>query len=247
MATPNTVDESAPWSASLLVGTGMAASVRIPIPGTQGLCIQLDAPGGYRGSSSTLFFVEDPASKFGRQLRLDYGPRPTTVNGQKVQVIDYHWNQKNTHQNFGIADHSPAGRLGGVVHQGAKYFRHGGRLLGVVGAGLDIVSIVQASKPLQRATEVLTGWAGALLGCKVVGAGGAWAGGALGTAYPIVGNALGIAIGGLGGCIVGSIGGYSAGERAARVVYQWAAGTDFSALFPAVAHDAPTAHVPWRP
>jgi hypothetical protein len=35
----------------------------------------------------------------------------------------------------------------------------------MVGIGLDVVSVVQASKPLKRATEVVVGWAGAWAGC----------------------------------------------------------------------------------
>ena len=146
MARPDDVE----WEGTLLVGPGTASIVRIPVPGTNGLCIQLDAPGGYKGSTSTLFFVEDASQKFGRQLRLDYGPRPTTVNGQKVTVIDYHWNQKGTMGDFGIPDHSPASPAGRYVHGAAKYFRYGGRILLVAGATFEAISIVKADKPLRR-------------------------------------------------------------------------------------------------
>lgn len=226
MARPDDVE----WEGTVLVGPGTVSIVRIPVPGTNGLCIQLDAPGGYKGSTSTLFFVEDASQKFGRQLRLDYGPRPTTVNGQKVTVIDYHWNQKGTMGDFGIPDHSPASPAGRYVHGAAKYFRYGGRILLVAGATFDAISIVKADKPLRRASEVVAGWAGAWLGCRIVGAGGAYVGGAAGSVAPVVGNAAGAAIGGIGGCIVGGLGGYWAGSEAAGVVYDWADDTSFSPL-----------------
>ena len=74
---------------------------------------------------------------------------------------------------FGIADHTVAGAGGEALYQGAKYFRFAGRALLVVGAAIDIYSIVIASKPLRKATQVVAGWAGAWAGCKAVGAGGA--------------------------------------------------------------------------
>lgn len=92
----------------------------------------------------------------------------------------------------------------------------------VVGVALDVVSIVQASKPLRRATEVVAGWAGAWAGCKVVGAGGA----VVGSAVP----ALGTAAGGIGGCIIGGIGGYYLTSSAAGEVYDWAEDTFFTPL-----------------
>lgn len=93
----------------------------------------------------------------------------------------------------------------------------------VVGVAVDAVSIVQASKPLRRASEVVAGWAGAWAGCKVVGAGGA----ALGTAAT---PGLGTAIGGVGGCIIGGIGGYWAASTVAGEVYDWAEDTFFVPL-----------------
>ena len=221
------------WKGSVLVAPGMASVIRIPIPGTKGLCLQLDAPGGYKGSTSTLFFVEDPTKKAGRMLRLDYGPRPTTVNGQKVMVIDYHWNQKSTMDQFGIPDHTPTSAAGRYLYKGAKYFKYGGRMLLVVGVAFDIVSIVQANKPLKRASEVVAGWAGGWLGCKMIGAGGGYVGGLMGSEFPVVGNAVGAALGALGGCVVGGVGGYFAGSEAAGVAYDWAEDTSFAPLMQA--------------
>ena len=90
---------------------------------------------------------------------------------------------------------------------------------------LDAVSIVQADRPLRRATEVVSAWALARVGCVAVGeAGAGW-----GTA----GGPYSIAAGGVGGCIVGGIAGYWAGEKAAQAafeVYDWAEGTIFTPL-----------------
>ena len=218
---------SAPWSGAIIAGIGVGALVRIPVPNTQGLCIQLHAPGGYRGSTSTLFFVEDPGKKFGRQLRLDYGPRKLP-NGNVV--IDYHWNQSKTFPTFGIPDHSPAGRVGEVLHRGAHYYRYVGRFVAVVGVTLDVVTVVQANKPLRQAAQVVTGWAGAWTGCKVLGAGGGAVGLWAGSAAPVVGNAAGAAIGGIGGCIIGGAAGYWVGSEVAGIVYDWAEQTSFRPL-----------------
>lgn len=229
MADEQAQNATAPWSGAVIpmAGAGAASSVRIPVPGTQGLCLQLYAPGGYKGSTSTLFFVEDPGKKFGRQLRLDYGEQKLP-NGTKA--ITYHWNQSKTLPTFGITNHTPVSGAAPATYHAARYFRHGGRFLGVVGMAVDAVSIVQADKPLRRATEVVAGWAGAWAGCKVVGAGGATAGFWAGSEAPIVGNAIGAGIGGLGGCIIGGGVGYFVGSTVAGVVYDWAEDTRFRPL-----------------
>ena len=97
-----------PMSGSIPYAVGQASVVRIPIPGSDGLCIEFRPrfPGDWRprdGTTSTLFF-QDIEGK--RQLRLDYGERrltPTTT------TIDYHWNQEGTHRQFGITSHTPVG------------------------------------------------------------------------------------------------------------------------------------------
>ena len=99
-------------------------------------------------------------------------------------------------------------------------------MLLVAGVVIDAVSIVQADRPLRRASQVVTAWAAAWAaawaGCKLVGAGGA----ALGT----LASPLGTAIGGIGGCVIGGIGGYYGGSVAGGEVYDWADGTRFSSL-----------------
>jgi len=151
-----------------------------------------------------------------RQLRLDYGWNVGT------KTIDYHWNQTGVHQTFGIANHSPAGRSGQIAYNAAKYFKYAGRVLLVAGIALDTISIVQASKPLRRASQVVTGWAAAWVGCKVVGAGGA----ALGT----LASPIGTAVGGVGGCVIGGFGAYHAASGLTGRVYDWVEDTYFFPL-----------------
>ena len=205
----------APSSGGIPYAIGQSSVVRIPIPGTGGLAIELTARGWTPkgGSTSTLFF-QDVTGK--RHLRLDYGYNVRT------NTIDYHWNQKSTAEVFKITDHTPAGRAGQIAYQSAKYFRYAGRVLLVAGVAIDVVSIVQASKPLRRASQVVAGWAAAWVGCKVVGA----TGGLLGTSL----TPLGTAVVGIGGCIIGGIGGYYGGSELAGQVYDWSEDTFFTPL-----------------
>jgi hypothetical protein len=204
-----------PMSGGIPYAIGQASVVRIPVPGTDGLCIELRprgrVPAG--GSTSTLFF-QDPTGK--RHLRLDYG------YNVKTRTIDYHWNQRGTHANFGISDHAPAGTAGEVAHTAARYFRYAGRVLIVVGVAIDVVSIARASRPIRRASQVVAGWAAAWAGCEVVGAGGA--------ALGLLASPLGSAVGGIGGCIIGGIGGYYGGSAIGGEVYDWAENTFFTPL-----------------
>jgi hypothetical protein len=207
--------DTAPVSGAIPYAIGQSSIVRIPIPGTDGLCIEFKARGRLpsTGSTSTLFF-QDASGR--RHLRLDYGFNARTG------TIDYHWNQKGTHSTFGIGDHTLAGPAEKAAYQAAKYFRYAGRVLMVVGLAVDAISIVRASRPLRRATQVISGWAAAWAGCEVVGAGGA----ALGT----MASPLGTAVGGIGGCIIGGIGGYYGGSTLGGQVYDWAQDTFFTPL-----------------
>jgi hypothetical protein len=210
----NETDDGVPLNGSIAVPTGLAAFVRIPVPGTNGLAVEL-SPRGHvpaTGSTSTLF-IQDVSGK--RHLRLDYGYNKTTG------TIDYHWNQKGVYDDFKIRNHQPAGKGGKTLYNGARYFRWAGRTLGVVGAAADVYSIVVADKPLRRATEVVGGWSGAWLGAKLGGAGGA----AAGTA---IAPGPGTAILGIVGAIGGGIGGYFIGSKAAGAVYGWAEDTIFN-------------------
>jgi hypothetical protein len=212
--TPSSAAEP-PMSGGIPYAIGQASVVRIPVPGTDGLCIELRprgrVPAG--GSTSTLFF-QDPSGK--RHLRLDYG------YNVKTRTIDYHWNQRGTHAEFGISDHTPAGTAGEVAHNAARYFRYAGRVLIVLGVAIDVVSISRASNPIRRASQVVAGWAAAWAGCEVVGAGGA--------ALGLLASPLGSAVGGIGGCIIGGIGGYYGGSAIGGEVYDWAENTFFTPL-----------------
>ncbi len=208
-------DNEAPMSGGIPFAIGVGAIVRIPIPGSGGLCIEF-SPRGWvppSGSTSRLFF-QDLTGK--RHLRLDYGYNPST------KTVNYHWNQAGTHGTFGISDHAAAGRAGQLAFRAAKYFRGAGQVLLVVGVAIDVVSIAKASKPLRRSTEVVAGWAAAWVACEAGGAGGAW----LGTP----GGPIGIAAGGLIGCVV--VGGvaYSGASRLGGTVYDWAEDTVFTRL-----------------
>jgi hypothetical protein len=204
-----------PMSGGIPYAVGQASIVRIPIPGTNGLAIELTGRGWKpkTGSTSTLFF-QDTTGK--RHLRLDYG------HNVRTNTIDYHWNQKSTADVFKITDHTPAGRAGEVAHQAAKYFRYAGRVLVVAGVALDVIAVVQASKPLRRASQAVAGWAGAWVGCKVVGA----TGGLFGTSL----TPIGTAVVGIGGCIIGGIGGYYGASELAGEVYDWSEDTFFTPL-----------------
>ncbi|HXJ19457.1 MAG TPA: hypothetical protein VMT03_04420 [Polyangia bacterium] len=211
--TPGTMIEThnVPMYGEIPFVVGAASMIPIPVPGTKGLCIQL-VPRGWvpkNGTTSTLF-VQDALGK--RNLRLDYG------FNVKTGTVNYHWNQKGTFQTFGIADHALAGNVGRVVYQSARYFRYAGRVLAVVGVAADVYSVVKSDRPLRQATKVISGWAGAWVGCKVVGAGGAWVGSA-------VTPGMGTAIGGVVGCLVGGFIGYEGAARAAGRLYDWADAT----------------------
>lgn len=93
---------------------------------------------------------------------------------------------------------------------------------GLVGTAVTL-SIVQATKPLRRATEVVVGWAAAWVGCKLVGAGGA----AIGTAAA---PGPGTAAGGLIGCVIGGYGGYRGGVALGGEVYDWGEEAYFAQL-----------------
>ena len=198
---------------AVTVGTGIGSVVRIPVPGTNGLFVELRARGWQpkTGSTSTLF-IQDGGG--GRQLRLDYG------YNRSSGAIDYHWNQSGTFDHFGIRNHAPAGAGGEALYRGARYFRYGGRVLLVVGLAVDLYSIVVAKKRWRQVARVAAGWAGAWAGCEAVGAGGAAAG-------SFVEPGGGTAVGAFAGCVVGGIGGYAGASWAAGNAYDWVEETFF--------------------
>ncbi len=209
------MSDDVPMSGAIPYAAGQSTVVRIPVPGSDRLAIEFRPRGRVpaTGTTSTIF-IQDPSGR--RHLRLDYGFNRST------NTIDYHWNQKGTHGNFGIGNHQPAGRGAGALYHGARYFAYAGRVLVVTGVAIDLYSVVRADRPLRRASQVVAGWAGAWAGCKVVGAGGA----AIGSIVP----GKGTAVGGVLGCIIGGVGGYIGGQELGGIVYDWAEGTVFTPL-----------------
>jgi len=197
-------EETVSGSISILARGGIVSVVRVPVPGSNGLFVELK-PRGYvppSGSTSTLFIQDNTGNK---HLRLDYGYNKTTG------TVDYHWNQQGTHPQFGITNHQPAGKPGRLLHKGAKYLRYGGKVLIVVGLTADMYSVVVARKKVRQVVKVAAGWGGAWAGCKLIGAAGA----AGGTAYPGVGTAAG----GVTGCVIGAVAGGAGASWAAGEVY----------------------------
>jgi hypothetical protein len=195
---------AAPLAGAIPAG-GLASMIRIPVPGTDRLAIEL-SPRNYRGKSTSSLFIQSADGK--RVLRLDYG------FNVKTNRVDYHWNQKGTFSDFGIADHTGVGRSGASLYGFAKGFRHAGRVLVVVGAVADAVSIVQSDQPLRRATEVVTAWASAEVGAESLGELGA----GIGTAIE---PGVGTAVFGIVFAFAGGVAGYWAGEKVGAVVYDW--------------------------
>lgn len=200
---------------SIPMALGTPTIVRIPIPGTKGLAIEFKARGWTPkgGPTSTIFFQD---TKGKRHLRLDHGPNKSHGGH------DYHWNQRGTKSIFQIDNHQPAGSGAAAFHKGAKYYRNAGRLLVIWGATADVVSIVQASSPMQRASEVVSAWALARTGCKVVGG----VAGRIG----LSGGPRVAAVSGVVGCVVGGIGGYYQGTKVGGQVYNWSKGTFFNKI-----------------
>src|SRR5579885_1247370 len=153
-----------PVSGTVPVGIGMASVARIPVPGSNGLFIEL-SPRGWvpkSGSTSTVF-IQDAAGK--RVLRLDYGYNKGTG------TIDYHWNQKGTFSEFGIPDHAPAGSAGEALFKTARYFKYAGcELLG--GGGAEGGTVAEPGLG-----TVIGGLGGCIVGGIAGYAGASWAAG----------------------------------------------------------------------
>jgi hypothetical protein len=195
------------YRAEAAVGTGVAAVTRIPVPGSNGLFVELTPRGRQPvGGSTSTVFIQDGSGR--RQLRLDYG------YNKKTGGVDYHWNQSGTFDQFGIEDHTPAGPAAEALYSGARYFRYAGRVLLVAGAAADLYSIVVAKQRWRQVARVAGGWVGAEAGCQLIGAGGAFAG-------TLAEPGLGTAVGALVGCMAGGVGGYAGLSWAAGRAYDW--------------------------
>ena len=207
-AAPAAGDTAGSYGGSaLVVGVGVASVARIRVPGTE-FFIELSPRNFPAGKSTSALFIQDAIGK--RVLRLDYGFNKTSTTETQ---IDYHWNQKGTFGEFGIADHTPAGPAGEALYKAAKVFKYGGRALLVVGIAMDLYSIAVAKKRWRQVLRVASGWAGATAGAAELGALGA----ELGSVEP----GLGTAIGGIVGGLVGGIAGYAGASWAAEATYDY--------------------------
>lgn len=102
-----------------------------------------------------------------------------------------------------------------------KGFKVGGKVLGIVGIGLDMYEIHASGYEPRTVTSVAGGWAGAWAGATLGGEAGAWAGGGIGACFAGVGAGPGAVIGGAVGSIGGAIGGYFGGRKVTEVVYDY--------------------------
>ena len=206
--------EDDPISGLTPASLGAASVLRIPVPRTNGLGIEL-TPRGWtpKGGSTSSLFIQDLTGK--RHLRLDFGYNKASGS------VEWHWNQKGTNANFGINNHTPVGSFEQALGVSAKYYKYAGRMLLVAGIVIDLYSIVTSSRPLRRSVQVVSGWAAGGAACEAVGAGGA----ELGTA---IAPGLGTAVGGLIGCAIGAFIGYRAAGAATGYLYDWAEGTVFA-------------------
>jgi hypothetical protein len=210
------VADKEPIAGILPLSIGLGSVLRIPVPGTRGLAIEL-TPRGWTpkgGSTSSLFF-QDMTGK--RHLRLDYG------FNKKSTLFEWHWNQKGTAGDFGITNHTSVGAAEQFLGQGAKIYRYVGRAFVIAGVAMDVYSVVVSEQPLRRSVQLVAGWAGATGGCKVLGASGAY----LGTA---VAPGVGTAVGGFLGCSIGSFIGYMAADETAGHLFDWTKGARFNKL-----------------
>jgi hypothetical protein len=210
--------EDEPLSGKAPAALGAGSVLRIPVPRTNGLAIEL-SPRGWtpKGGSTSSLFIQDISGK--RHLRLDFGYNK--ASGSR----EWHWNQKGTNADFGISNHTTVGSAEQALGRFAKVYRYAGHVFLVAGIALDVYSIVRSSRPLRRSVQVVSGWAAGAGGCQAVGAGGA----GIGTA---VAPGVGTAVGGLIGCAIGGFIGYRTAESATGYLYDWAEDTVFAKIPP---------------
>jgi hypothetical protein len=203
------------YGSAPVVATGLSSVARIPVPGTA-LYVEL-SPRGWvpKGGTTSAVFIQDEVGK--RVLRLDYGFNKTSGK------VDYHWNQKGTFADFGIADHTSAGSTGEALFKGAKFLKYGGRALLIVGVAMDVYSIVVAKKRWRQVARVAAGWAAADAAGTL---GGEWCAG-VGTAIEPGGGTV---VGGVVGFIVFGTAGYFGASWAAGEVYDYVEEIYFESL-----------------
>jgi hypothetical protein len=97
---------------------------------------------------------ENPRPHCSFKIRLGSVPCVSiTATTQRPKQSTITGNQKGTFDQFGIPDHTPVGRSGAALYEGARVFKYAGRTLSVIGAVTDLVSIAIASNPLRRSTQ----------------------------------------------------------------------------------------------
>ncbi len=124
--------------------------------------------------------------------------------------VNWHFNQKGTFSDFGIADHSVVGpgmEIFGNVSKGVKVV---GKVALPVAVAVDAYSIYNSDNKPKEVSRVVGGWTGALAGGEV--------GAAAGT---MVFPGIGTAVGGFVGGIAGSVGGYFVGSSIGTSVYNF--------------------------
>jgi len=192
---------------SAQVALGAARVVRIPIPGVQGMFLEL-TPRGWtpRGGTTSTLFIQTISGD--RHLRLDYG------YNMKTQTIDYHWNVRKAASIFGVSDHTAASAFDRALYRGAKYFNHAGAVMIALGAVADLNSIVVARRRWRQALRVSAGWLGAWQGCIH--------GGRLGATAGEIFSPAGMMAGGIVGCAAGAWCGEALSAAATGQVYDLA-------------------------
>ena len=175
---------------------------------------------GFKGSTSEAFLNKAGGGSKWKGLRLDHGPNAKT-GGQ----TNWHWNQKGAMNAFGHADHATVSAGTQRAAQGLKFLKPLSRGAMVVGAGMDAYSIGSEAhqsmetgewqNTIDETARVASGWGGAYMGAKGLGALGA----GLGTMIaPGIGTMIG---GGLGGLIGGAAGYFGMSSLASWATDKW--------------------------
>jgi hypothetical protein len=132
---------------------GKIAIAHIPIPGTNGLFVEL-RPRGHAastGPASTLY-VRDLTR--GQQLRLDFSYQPAD------RRLQYHWSPYGSLDDLTADDASAHKRGEPGAYSAAKQYRCAGRDLILLGLPVDAYRIVIARPWWRQATREVAGWLG---------------------------------------------------------------------------------------
>jgi len=197
------MSDHVPVSGKIPFAVGQTSAVRIPVPGTRGLCLELSARGRVPGcgSASTLF-VRHPAGHL--QSRLDF------AYNRRSRTIDFQWSQNAALPSFVSGGQAQPIVPWLVPHSPRKCYRYAGRALLVGGVVADTVSIVQASTPLRSASGTVREWCARWLGPSSTPG-----------CTPLA-SAL--------DCVIAALSGLTTPAELALQVYDWAESTLFTPL-----------------